>query len=110
MALVEDSRTDPVVEAARGAGATGCTVITSARGEGFTPKKTFLGLDLTGQRDLVMFLVAEQRAREILEEIALAGEFESEPGTGIAFQVAIEDAIGLTSQHQALAEEIEEDL
>ncbi|MDA0654193.1 MAG: P-II family nitrogen regulator [Proteobacteria bacterium] len=110
MALAEDSLTDGILEAARAAGATGCTVITSARGEGLTPQKTFLGLDLSGQRDLLLFLVAEQRAREILEEVSRAGKFDTAHGTGIAFQIAIEDAIGLSTQHKALAEEIEEDL
>ena len=85
MVLVDDRRTGDIVDAARAAGATGCTVVTSARGEGLVPEKTFLGLDLTGARDLLLFLVVEQRAREILEEISRAGRFEEEPGSGIAF-------------------------
>jgi hypothetical protein len=33
---------------------------------------------------------------------------DGEPGAGIAFQIAIEDAVGLRSQAQALLSEIEE--
>ena len=66
MALVDDHLSDTVLEAAREAGATGASVVTSVRGEGLEREKTFLGLDLAGQRDLLLFLVAEQRAREIL--------------------------------------------
>lgn len=110
MALVDDKFTEPILEAAREAGATGATVVTSARGEGLKREKTFLGLDLSGQRDLLLFLVAEQLARGILETIGRAGNFETEPGTGIAFQVAIEDAVGLASQHKAISEEIEDQI
>ena len=63
MALVAEDRTDDVLQAAREAGATGAIVVTSVRGEGIEPEKTFLGLELAGQRDLLMFLVAEQLLR-----------------------------------------------
>ena len=63
MAFVANEKTDVILEAAREAGATGATVITSVRGEGLTPEKTFLGLDLTAQRDVLIFLVAAFKAR-----------------------------------------------
>lgn len=110
MALVSDEKTDAVLEAARDAGATGATVITSARGEGIKKEKTFLGLDIVSQRDLLMFLVAAPKARDILEAIEAAGSFATEPGAGIAFQVGIEDAVGLESQKETLQSEIEEEL
>ncbi len=110
MAMVDESKTEAVMDAARAGGATGATIITSVRGEGLKPEKTFLGLDLTGPRDVLLFLVAEPRAREILETIATAGHFDEEPGTGIAFQVHIEDAVGLKSQISAILHEIEEEL
>ncbi|MFQ5775922.1 MAG: P-II family nitrogen regulator [Kiloniellaceae bacterium] len=110
MAMVDDAKTEAIMHAARDGGATGCTVITSVRGEGLKPEKTFLGLDLTGPRDVLLFLVAEPRAREILEAVAKAGRFDEEPGSGIALQVAIEDAVGLKSQLPALQHEIEEEV
>jgi len=110
MAMVGVERTDAVLHAARGCGATGCTVITSGRGEGLKPERTFLGLELTGSRDVLLFVVAETRAREILETIAEAGRFDEDPGSGIALQIAIEDALGLKTQIPALEHEIEEEL
>ncbi len=110
MALTDDTHTEAILKAAREAGATGCTVITSARGEGLRPEKTFLGLDLAGQRDLLLFLVAEPLARDILETISRAGRFEETPGAGIAFQVGIEDAVGLSTQMKTLSHEIEEQI
>ena len=110
MAFVADDKTDIVMEAAREAGATGATIITSVRGEGLVPEKTFLGLDLSAQRDVLLFLVAAPKAREILETISLAGNFDDEPGSGIAIQIEIEDAVGLKTQEEALINEIEESL
>ena len=110
MAMVEDRLTDAVLEAARAGGATGVTVVTSVRGEGLRPEKTFLGLDLTSARDILLFLVAEPRARGILEAIAEAGNFDENPGSGIALQIEIEDAVGLKSQFAALQHEIEEEI
>ena len=109
--MTEDELTDKAIETARAHGATGCTVITSARGEGLKPAQTFLGLTVTGQRDIVLFLVEEHRSREILEAIATACEFDTRPGTGVAFQIDIEDAIGLHEQIATIQQEIsEEDL
>jgi hypothetical protein len=59
---------------------------------------------------VVLFLVAEPRARDILEAIAAAGRFDDEPGTGIAFQIAIEDAVGLKTQLPTLLHEIGEEV
>ena len=92
--FVEDSMTETVAEAAREAGATGCTRIYSASGEGLETQSTFFGLTLETQRDVLLMLVEEHRARQILERIGEAGEFDETPGTGIAFQLDVEDAIG----------------
>lgn len=110
MALVKDEITQTVIEAARDAGATGATVITSAQGEGLKPEKTFLGLDLATQRDIVIFLVAEPKSREILETIAAAGRFDEDPGAGIACQIGLEDVVGLTTQLPTLINEVEDEL
>ncbi len=108
--MSEDKRTEDVLNAARDAGATGCTVLNQARGEGITPTKTFLGLCIDCQVDVIMLLAEEHMSREIMERVAVAGEFDETPGTGIAFQVDVEDAIGVRHQIEALTEEVEERL
>jgi len=110
IALTEDSITDKVVEAAREKGATGSTVISSARGEGIQVAKTFLGLSLETQRDVILLLVEEHMCRDILETIASAGEFEANPGTGIAFSIDVDDAVGISHQISELSEIVEEEL
>ena len=110
IAFVEDSKTDKVMSAARKAGATGATVINNARGEGLALKKTFLGLSLETQRDVILFLVEQHLSRHILEEIAVIGEFEEQPGTGIAIQIDVEDAVGVAHQIEELEEAVEKEL
>ncbi len=106
--FAEDEKSEDIMEAARAAGATGATVITNARGEGLQATKTFLGLTLETQRDVILFLVEEHRSRQILEEINRVGELDDKPGTGIAFQVDVEDAVGVSHQVRKLSEEVEE--
>lgn len=108
--FVEDSKTDDVLEAARERGATGCTVINNARGEGIDKQNSFLGLTLTTQRDVVLLLVEEHMARGILEHVAEVGEFDATPGTGIAVQLDVEDALGVVRQAQKLSEVVENQL
>lgn len=104
ISLVEDHKSDKVLKAARAAGATGATIINHARGEGLKQKKTFFGLDLESQRDVLFFLVEEQLSRQILEKISEIGEFDTTPGTGIAFQLDVEDALGVKHQVESILE------
>lgn len=110
IALTEDSITNKIVEAARNKGATGSTVISSARGEGMQIAKTFLGLSLETQRDVVLMLVEEHMCRDILETIELVGDLDESHGTGIAFSIDVEDAVGVSHQVSQLAEIVEEEI
>jgi nitrogen regulatory protein PII len=110
VAFVEDKNTDAIMEAAREKGATGCTVIKNARGEGIKENKTFFGLTLASQRDVVLLVVEEHLSREILEHIGEVGKFDAKPGTGIAVLIDIEDAVGVIHQSEELEEAVEEKL
>ena len=93
--LVDDSKTDAALETGRRSAATGASIITRCRRESLKPEKMFLGLSLTGQRDILRFAVEEHLSRKILEEIATVGVFKEKSGSGIAIQIDIEDAVGL---------------
>ncbi|WP_434359395.1 P-II family nitrogen regulator [Parasalinivibrio latis] len=110
IAFIEDSKTDAVLEAAREAGATGATVINNARGEGLKKRTTFLGLTLDVQRDVVLFVVEEHLARNVMETINDVGEFDSSSGRGIAVQLDVEDAVGVAHQVQELRRVVEDEL
>lgn len=108
--FIEDSKTAAVMQAAREEGATGATVINNARGEGLSQKKTFFGLSLETQRDVVLFLVEEHLSRHIIEKISVVGEFEERPGTGIAIQIDVEDAVGVAHQIEKLVDVVDAEL
>jgi nitrogen regulatory protein PII len=110
LAFVEDRSTQAVLDAARKAGATGSTVINQARGEGLQQSKTFFGLTLETQRDVILLLVEEHLSRHILETIAEAGDFRAKPGSGIAFQIDVEDAVGIDHQVRRLTQLVEEEI
>lgn len=110
LTFVEDSETQAVMDAAREAGATGATIISNARGEGLNKSTTFFGLSLDTQRDVVMFIVEEHLSRHILETIAEVGCFDTKPGTGMAVQLDVEDAVGIAHQVEKLSEKIEDSL
>jgi nitrogen regulatory protein PII len=110
VAFVEDTKTEAIMDAAREAGATGCTVINNARGEGLEESKTFFGLTLSTQRDVLLLLVEQHLSRDILEHIGDVGEFDAKPGTGIAVLIDVEDAVGIVHQAQELEEIVEENL
>ncbi|TVQ52410.1 MAG: P-II family nitrogen regulator [Rhodobacteraceae bacterium] len=102
IAFLPDAHLEDVLKAARSAGATGSTVITSARGEGLAPERKFLGLDVASHRNLVFWLVEEAVAPTVLREISTVGRFEEERGAGIACQLDVEEAVGLMRQMQAI--------
>ncbi len=108
--LAEDAKTSNIIDAARKAGATGMTVIKSASGEGAEETKTFFGLTLEAQRDVLLLLVEEHLSRHILETIKVAGEFDTQKGAGIAFQVDVEDVVGITHQIEKLSETVEKQI
>ncbi len=108
LVFTEDDKSEDIVQAAREAGATGATVIANAKGEGYRRNRTFFGLTLDSQRDVILLLVEEHLSRTILERINVAGEFDEKPGTGIAIQIDVEDAVGVVNQTEIIIPELEE--
>ena len=108
--FLEDRKTEAVMNAARESGATGCTVIHHARGQGLDKPSSFLGMTLSAQRDILLMLVEEHLSRGILEHIRDIGEFDAKPGTGIAVQIDVEDAVGVVRQAEELTEVVEDQL
>jgi hypothetical protein len=108
--FVDDRKTETVMRAARDSGATGCTVIHHARGEGLKKQTTFFGMSLSASRDILLLLVEQHLSRRILEHVRDVGEFDAKPGTGIAVQIDVEDAVGVIKQAEKLAGVVEEEL
>lgn len=103
--MVKTTETDRIVDAVKASGSTGATII-PARGTGIHETKTFFDLTLEAQTDVVLFLLEEKFVEPVLGAIYEAGQFK-EPGTGIAFVVDVEGAIGLESRIERFKEEAE---
>ncbi|MBF0259961.1 MAG: P-II family nitrogen regulator [Desulfamplus sp.] len=104
LSSVKTDITDHVVDSAKEAGATGATII-PARGTGIKEAKTFFGLSLEAQTDIIMLLVEEHIVTKVLDSIKKAGKFHK-PGTGIAFVLPVEHVVGLESQMDKFKEEV----
>lgn len=104
LSSVKTDITDQVVDAAKQAGATGATII-PARGTGKNEAKTFFGLSLDTQTDIIMLLVEEHLVSKIMTAVKKEGKFHK-PGTGIAFVIPIEQVIGLESQMEIFKKEV----
>ncbi len=104
IASVKPDYTDTVVDAAKDAGATGATII-PARGTGIHEAKSFFGLTLEAQTDIILLLIEEHLVSQILDAIVEAGEFEK-PGTGMAFVLPVEQVVGLESQMDIIKDKI----
>lgn len=96
IAMVKPDLTDDVVTAAKMAGAKGATII-PGKGTGAHEAKTFFGLTLDIPTDVIVFLLKTDLVDPVLEVVAMAGRF-SEPGTGIAYVVSVDEVVGLESQ------------
>ncbi len=96
VAMTKTDRTDQVIDAAKAAGGTGATVI-PARGTGLNEAKTFFGLSLETQTDVLLFVLEQRVVEPVLDAIETSGRFK-EPGSGIAVVLDIEQALGLESQ------------
>ena len=96
LAMVKQNLTDQVVDSAKKAGATGATII-PASGTGAGEAKTFFGLSLDIRTEVVLFLVSDAMVEPILSAIRHAGRF-SEPGTGIARVLPVDQVAGKESQ------------
>ena len=110
VAFVEDASTEDVMKAAREAGALGATIINNARGEGVKQQRTFFGMQLETQRDVLLFVVEKHLCRNILEQVAYIAGFDKDPGKGIAIQINVEDAVGIAHQIESLKDKVEEEL
>ncbi|SFX17979.1 P-II family nitrogen regulator [Marinospirillum alkaliphilum] len=106
MVFVDEDKTDKVLDASRKAGATGATIITNARGQGLQKTLGIFGLEILNPRDVLLILTEKRRADEVMEAVLAAGQLDESLGTGIAIQIDVDKALGLTEHIKALEKQI----
>lgn len=92
-AIVERGKADYVVKRAKKAGAGGATIL-YGRGTGQSEIKKFLKMHIESSKEVIIFLVEENKYEKIFNEIVDAGKLK-EPGVGIVFSFPVLDLVGL---------------
>lgn len=93
VATLKPDVTDAVVDAAKECGISGATIV-PGRGTGVREAKTFLGLTLETQSDVVIFLTEEELVEPLMAAIHTAGRLD-EHGTGVVFVLPVEQVAGI---------------
>lgn len=102
MVFVDEDKANDTLDAARSAGATGATIINSARGQGLERVIGIFGLEILDPRTVIMVLAEARRADAILEAVTTAGDLDETLGSGIALMLDVEKALGVTEHIQKL--------
>ncbi|WP_417581969.1 P-II family nitrogen regulator [Nitrincola sp.] len=102
MVFVDEDKANDTLDAARSAGATGATIINSARGQGLERIVGILGLEILDPRTVIMILAESRRADVILEAVSAAGHLDETLGSGIALMLDVEKALGVSEHIQTL--------
>ncbi len=91
--IVDRGFSDTVMEAAKRAGARGGTVIV-ARGTSDAETRSFLGISIQPEKELVLILATRDNHREIMTMSSRDAGLTSE-GRGITFSLPVDDVAGV---------------
>ena len=92
-AILPKGTTGEVMDAAKEAGAEGGTILL-ARGTGVNEANRFFGISVRSERELLLILVEQERARTVLDAVVRAGRLD-EPARGIAFVLSVDEVTGI---------------
>ena len=88
--IVQRDVADPIIHAAREAGAQGATVH-FARGTGIRERLGVLGVAVEVEKEVINIVVSSEQVERIFEKMYLAGNLDT-PGMGIMFTTPLEKA------------------
>lgn len=90
--VVEKGHSDEIIVASREAGAQGGTII---YGRGTNPKenKSILGMNVTGEKEVVFIIVEKDKKKDVMENIAGKAKLNT-TGKGLCFSLPIDNFLG----------------
>ena len=91
--IVNKGFSDPVLTAAKGAGAEGATIV-SARGIGTHEDDKVLGVAIQPEKELVLILVKKSIRKKVMRDICKVCSLNDE-GRGMTFSVPVDEAGGI---------------
>lgn len=93
VAIVIKGFTEDIIDAAKSAGAGGCTII-NGRGTGIHENTKLLGMLIEPEKEIILILVPTEITEKVLEAVRVAGNLDK-PHRGIAFVLAVEKVAGI---------------
>ena len=93
MAVINEGHTDPVMDAARSAGAAGGTVL-HAKGTGGKLSEKFLGVSLADEKEVVLIVSKSAEKAAIMRAISERCGVDT-PAGAISFSLPISSVVGL---------------
>lgn len=93
VAIANQGATEVVMEAARGAGATGGTTV-HAKGTGTELAKKFFGVSLAAEKELILILSQKDACKDIMKAIIEKAGMQTESQT-LVFSLPVSDLAGL---------------
>ncbi|MGO4889216.1 P-II family nitrogen regulator [Anaerobacillus sp. MEB173] len=91
--IVKKGAASKIVKATKAAGAEGGTIL-FGKGTGIHEKKTFLGITIEPEKELILTLVPVEKIDSILTAVNKAGKLDK-PGNGIGFVVDVKKVAGI---------------
>ena len=86
--VIQKDLAEPVLEAAKNAGAQGAT-ISYAQGTGVRERMGLLGVTIDEQKEVIRIIVSAEQSELVFETMYLAGKLDK-PGKGIMFMSSLE--------------------
>jgi len=96
--IVNKGYSEDVVDATKRAGATGGTVL-HGRGTGIHETAKLFGIPIEPEKEIVLTLIDKNKTQAVLEAINETIKLYK-PGTGIAFVLEVEKALGINHQFE----------
>ncbi|TVP95944.1 MAG: P-II family nitrogen regulator [Planctomycetaceae bacterium] len=102
LTIVETEKSEAVLTAARNHGASGATVLSSARGLSLNRAVGIFGFELFERREVVLVLAEERRVDAVVNAILTTGEIDESLASGIILRLDVEQAWGLAEHVRML--------
>lgn len=93
IAVANQGYTEPIMEAARSAGAGGGTVI-HAKGTGMEGMGRFFGMSLAAEKEMIFIVVSQEQKKAVMQSIMEQAGMESKAKTFL-FSVPVSSAAGM---------------
>ncbi|AGX03136.1 MULTISPECIES: P-II family nitrogen regulator [Bacillaceae] len=106
IAIVKKGTAKKAVRLARGSGLAAAATV-YARGIGKNEQTSFLGLEINHEKEVILMLIKEESAEEVITEVSSHLHFER-PGTGLGLLININGFIGVQSPEVPADAEAEE--